>query len=108
MNTIPKTKQSSSDYFSKPLPLSDKFVNPKRDWMILLILLSIFIVSSMGFDYYMYEKIVSGDMYISVKREDLTIESLKSGDLKKVLDIFEMKKINITKLKLENLVDPSI
>jgi hypothetical protein len=56
----------------------------------------------------MYQHIVSGDMYISVNKEDLVVENLNSNDLQKILDNFENKKSNIMNLKLENLVDPSI
>ncbi|MFH1454794.1 MAG: hypothetical protein ABIF22_00485 [bacterium] len=108
MNNIPKIKLSLDNSLSKPIPLSGGIVNPKRDWNILIILFLVFIVSSMGFDYYMYQQIVSGDMYVSVARTEIVIENLKSDDLKKILDNFETKKSKITTLKLENLVDPSL
>ena len=108
MNNNPQTKLLASDSLSKSMFLFGNIVNPKREWGILIILFVIFIVASIGFDFYMYQQIVSGDMYISVKREDLVIENLKSNDLQKILDNFETKKAKITTLKLENLVDPSI
>ena len=108
MNTIPKTKSTSTEFLSKPLPLSSDLVNPKRDWMILIITFIIFILIVVSFDAYMYQEIVSGDMYISVNREDLFIENLKSDDLRKVISVFETKKTNVINLKLENLTDPSI
>jgi len=106
MNNIPKIKLPFSDTLQGFL--SNKIVNPKRDWKILLTLLIIFILISLGFDFYMYRQIVNGDMYISVKREELVIENLKSNDLQKILNNFETKKTNITTLKMENLIDPSI
>lgn len=106
MNSV-KTKIQNNNQ-SKELSLSDKIVNPRRDWNILLILFVVFIVASIGFDTYMYLQIVSGDMYVSVNRSDLTIEALKTTELQKILDNFEAKKVKITTLKIENLVDPSL
>lgn len=82
--------------------------NPKRDWIILITFFVIFFIASLIFDGYFYNKIVSGDMYVSVSRDDLTVEELKSDDLKKVLNNFEEKKAKITNLKLEKVIDPSI
>ncbi len=104
MNDTQKNKILANE----PTRWSEKIVNPKRNWKILIILFAVFIVASLGFDFYMYKKIASGDMYIDVTREELTIENLKSDDLKKILDNFETKKATITTIKLENMIDPSI
>jgi hypothetical protein len=88
--------------------LFEQIVNPKRDWSILIILFIILIISSIGFDIYIYKQIVNGDMYVTVKRDELVVESLKSNDLKRILNNFESKKANVVNLKIENLVDPSI
>lgn len=106
MSTTPKTKSYLD--FSRTLPLPREIVNPKRDWMILLGLLTIFIIAAIAFDGYMYRKIVSGDMYVSVKREELVVEDLKTSDLDKIILNFNSKRVNISNLKLENLTDPSI
>ena len=108
MNNIPKIKLSLDNPLSRPIFLPRGIVNPKRDWNILIILFIVLITSSVGFDFYMYQHIVSGDMYVSVTKTELVIENLKSDDLKKILENFETKKSKITTLKLENLVDPSI
>lgn len=93
---------------AKYLPLSREWVNPKRDWMTLIAILSLLIILAMGFDMYMYKQIVSGDMYVSVKKDELTIETLKKDELRKILDTYEFKKVNVIDLKTTNLVDPSI
>ena len=108
MNNNSKNKLIYTDSHSESSFFSKNIVNPKRDWNILIILFGIFIIASIGFDFNMYQQIVGGDMYISLKREELIIENLKSSDLKKILDNFETKKSMILTLKLENLVDPSI
>ena len=108
MNDIPKIKLPYNIYLSRQFFLSEKIVNPKRDWNILSILFAIFIVVSVGFDYYMYQQIVGGDMYVSVKKEELVIETLKVNDLQKIVDSFELKKNIIINIKIENLVDPSL
>jgi hypothetical protein len=101
-------KLSPNESVSKSMFLFGNIVNPKRDWNILIIIFMVFTLGSVGYDYYLYQQIVSGDMYISVTREDIVVENLKSNDLQKILDNFEAKKAKITTLKLENLVDPSI
>ena len=108
MNPIQKIKLPTSNVQPAPFRLSGKIVNPKRDWKILIILLATFIVASVGFDAYIYLQIVSGDMYVSVGRQDLVIENLKTSALQAIASTFENKKAKITTLKLENLVDPSI
>ena len=108
MNNSPKIKLPSNNPSAKTIHLSGKIVNPRRDWNILIILFFVFILASIGFDLYMYLQIKSGDMYISVNKSELTIENLKSADLKKILDKFESKKVIITTLKLEKLIDPSL
>ena len=108
MNDTSKTKSSLNNHTFRSMFLSEKIVNPKRDWKILIILFIILITASIGFDFYMYKQIVNGDMYISVTRTDLSIENLKSDDLQNILNNFENKKANMTALKLKNLVDPSI
>jgi len=108
MNNTTKNKTSFNNFLFKSVFLSKNAISPKRDWIILIVLFIIFIITSICFDYYMYKKIISGDMYISVKREELVIENLKSNDLKNIQNNFEMKEINTINLKLKNLVDPSI
>ena len=108
MDNLSKNNLSSSMSFLNAAFSSEKIVNPKRDWIILIILFFVFILAAVRFDFYLYQQIVSGDMYVSVSRDDLVIENLKSNDLQKILDTFEAKKSKIMTLKLENLVDPSI
>jgi hypothetical protein len=87
---------------------SGKLVNPKRDWPILLFLSVVFILISVGFDVYMYLQISSGNMYVTISKNELVIESLDSSTLQNILNDFENKKANIADLKIDNLVDPSI
>lgn len=108
MDNISQIKSLASNSLREKSFFLENIVSPKRDWSILLIIFSVLIIISIGFDFYMYQKIVSGDMYVSVKKDELMVETLKSNDLKNITDNFEFKKSNITKLKLENLVDPSI
>jgi len=108
MDNIPKIKLLLNNSFFMKILSSEKIINPRRDWDILVISLVIFVLISIGFNLYMYQQIVSGDMYVSVKTTDLVIENLKTDDLQKVLNNFENKKTNTKTLKLENLVDPSI
>jgi len=102
MNITQKIKSIYNKFFS------GQTFDVKRDWNILLVIFLILLLASIGFDISMHQKIVSGDMYVSVNRNELIIENLKSNDLKKILDNFENKKAKITTLKMQNLVDPSI
>jgi hypothetical protein len=83
-------------------------INPKRNWKILLIIFIILILISLGFDGYMYRMIVNGDMYVSINKKEIVIGKLKSDDLKNILDSFVSKKAQITNLKVQNLIDPSL
>lgn len=105
---VSQNKLSSSSLLSRSISLPGKIVNPLRDWNILIIIFIFFIIISVGFDFYMYRQIVNDEMYVGVKREELVIENLKSDDLQKILTNFEGKKANMTNLKPQNLVDPSI
>lgn len=95
MNSIFKIKSLINIFFQKQISLSEKIVNPKRDWNILIFFFIIFILISVIYDYYIYQKITKGEIYISINKEDLVIENLKSDDLQKILDNFEIKENNI-------------
>ena len=85
-----------------------KKINPNRDWVVLLIIFGILLISTIVFNFYFYINISNGDMYINVSREELVLKSLKIDSLKKVVDNFESKKEIISKLKVEYIIDPSI
>ena len=87
---------------------SNKIINPRRDWIILIVLFLIMIISAIIFDASFYTKISNGDMYVSVSREELNLENLKTGDLKKLIEDFESKKEIISNLKIKYLIDPSL
>ncbi len=108
MDNSLKTKLQNINLLSTPIFLSKNIVNPRRDWIILISIFIALIILSLGFDFYMYQKIISGGMYISVNKEELVVENLKHNELKNILDNFESKKTKTAELKLDNLVDPSI
>lgn len=97
-----KNSAISQFFFSRGI------VDPQRDWIILIILFVVAIIGCVTFDVYMYSKIVSGDIYVSVSREDLLVENLKRDNLKNILNSFDTKKEEIKELKISNLVDPSL
>ena len=97
-----ENKLLSNNYVSK------KIVNPCRDWVVLVVLLLIMIVSSITFDFITYQKIVRGEMYISVKKEELTLVNLEKDKINIILDNFQQKKDYISKIKIESIIDPSI
>ncbi len=83
-------------------------VRPQRDWEILITVLLVLILSSIAFDLSLYAKITSGEMYVTVNKQDLNVESLNASGLKSVVDDFDLRKENIAGLKADNLVDPSL
>jgi hypothetical protein len=87
---------------------SIKKINPCRDWMILLIVSGVFIISSSIFDLLFYNNISNGEMYVNINKEDLNLGNLKVDVLKSVVDNFESRKEKISQMEIEYIVDPSI
>lgn len=108
MNNNSNDKTINNNSILKTIFLSGKIVNPRREWYILVGLFIIFILASIGFDFYMYQQTTSEDMFVSVSRADLSIENLKTSDLQKIISNFQAKEEAITMLKIGNLVDPSL
>jgi hypothetical protein len=107
-NTNKIQVSTEKEILSNPAFSSVKMINPRRDWTILVGLFVIFVIGVIAFDYRMYKKTVSGDMYVSVKRDELIVEDLKVSNIKDVLSTFENKKNIINTLKLEKVSDPSL
>ena len=106
MNNV-KNGLSENKFLSRLLS-SRKIINPKREWTILLIFFSLMLLAFLLFDEITYQKISSGEMYISVNKSELNIEVLKVDELKKLINDFELKKEKIAALRIMNLIDPSI
>ena len=87
---------------------SDRIVRPKRDWKILVTFFAGMIFVALCFDIFFYQKIASGSMYISVNKDTLTIENLKSAELESIIDQFQAKETKAAGLKLGHVVDPSL
>ncbi len=87
---------------------SKNLINPKRDWIIICLLIATFAILFVIFDLYAYKNIVNGDMFVSVNKSDLKLETLRIDDLKKVLADFEAKKSMSQSVKIEHSVDPSL
>ena len=88
--------------------LSNKIVGSKRDWIILMCVFLALIISVVVFDFVIYTKISSGEMYVSINRSELNLENLKTAELKKLIENFEAKTQKVTSLKIEPVIDPSI
>ena len=93
---------------SNNLYLSKKIINPFRDWLILIALFTVMIIYFVVFDSLTYNKIIKGEMYISVEKEELTFVKLNREELKSIIDKFEGKKDYVSKMKIELLSDPSM
>ena len=102
IKNILKNNISDNNYISKNI------IKPCRDWFFLLTFLIIAIIFSVFFDIFTYQKIIKGEMYISVGKEELILVKLEKEKLKNITDSFEQKKEYISKARIDNVVDPSI
>ncbi len=105
---IRKINSFFNNFFVGKFFNSNKIINPKRDWIILIALFLIMIISVLSFDLITYERIANGDMYVSVSKDELNLENLKTDALKKLIENFESKSAKISSLKIEPSIDPSI
>jgi|GEM_PF-6621325 len=87
---------------------SNKVINPKRDWILLIILFLVMLVCAITYDSLIYTKISNGEMYVSINRNELNLENLKIDELKKLIDNFESKSAKISSLKIGPSIDPSL
>jgi hypothetical protein len=76
---------------------SKKIIHPKRDWTILLVLLFVFYISDIIFGIYMYRKITSGNMYVTVPNSELRVEVLKTEKIHTLISDYESRKAELIK-----------
>ncbi|MDD4804189.1 MAG: hypothetical protein PHN69_03360 [Candidatus Pacebacteria bacterium] len=88
--------------------ISKNSIKPCREWIVLIVLLFVMIISSIIFDIITYQKIIRGEMYVSVGKDELIFVKLEKDKLKDITDRFEEKKEYVSKAKIENIVDPSM
>lgn len=107
---MPETKKNFTfeNTFMNKIFGSRKTINAPRDWSILLGIFSVLIIGSLFFDAYTYNNISSGEMYITVKRSELHLETVNVKNLTTLLNFFEVKRQNYSQLKVDNLSDPSL
>jgi hypothetical protein len=96
-----------SGLFDKIL-FSKKIINPRRDWTVLVIFLFILIIGALAFDGLMYEKIASGEMYVSVERSELNLQPLHVGAMQQVISDYQSRAENISSIRTKNFIDPSL
>ncbi len=99
---------SFENTFTNKIFGSEKTIDASRDWKILLGIFFVMIVGSLIFDAFTYNNISSGEMYITVNRSELHLETININNLTALLNFFEAKKTKTASLTVENLVDPSI
>jgi hypothetical protein len=83
-------------------------IHPKRDWNMLIIFFSIMLIASVFFDIFIYTQIANGGMYVSVNKNELAIETLKTDQLKSLISEFQLRQTEITTMKETSSIDPSI
>ncbi len=87
---------------------SRKIINPVRDWISIIIIFSVFVAFDLVFDGIMYSRITSGEMYISVPSSSIKVEMLKTDEIQSIINDYESRKTEISKMSPKNLVDPSL
>ena len=83
-------------------------IKPRRDWKVLVVLLIVMFLGIMSFDAFLYYKNVGGEMYVSIDKNDIYLQKIKSANLNLVIQNFENKKTAFATLKRSLLIDPSL
>lgn len=84
-------------------------INPSRDWKAILAFVFVAGVMIIGFSAFLYWKINSGGFLTTFIKNDLPIETIDRGELKKIIGIYESKEKKFQILKNEKpvAIDPS-
>lgn len=87
---------------------SNEIVHPRKDWIILLVVFFVMLASAAIYDLSIHQDIASGEMYVSVNKSDLKLQSIDAKALENVVVSFESKKSRMATLKIQKLIDPSL
>lgn len=84
-------------------------INPNRDWKAILVFIFVAGIAIIVFSVSLYWKINSDGLLATSIKDDLPIETIDRGELKKVIEIYESKKKEFQILKNEKpvAIDPS-
>ncbi len=83
-------------------------INPRKSWRILLYVCLIISIVGFVFDYYLYTFVSREPLYVEVPGEEMKIERLKVEKIKNIIAFFDSKIEKSLKLKVGNLIDPSL
>jgi len=103
-----KLNFSFENFSFKTVFTSQKLISPRRDWIILLACAALALGAALTFDAFMYTQITSGEMYVSVNKDQLDLQPLKTDQLKAILDNFQNRSVASTSLKVGTQIDPSL
>jgi hypothetical protein len=104
-----KTKKYFNNIFAnKGTSLFSGKLNPRRDWGILIWSFILIVIVFMAFDAYVYFGTDNGDMYVGLDNSELVIERLNTNKLSDVIKRFEVKRMELSDLKREPLIDPAL
>lgn len=87
---------------------SNEIVHPRRDWIVLLVVFLVMLLGAAAYDLSIHQDIASGEMYVSVDKTDLKLQSVNTKALENVVNDFESKRAEMSGLKMQKLVDPSL
>jgi hypothetical protein len=104
---IPKIDLSNNKIWNR-IFVRKNIIHPKRDWIILTVFFIAMLLSAIIFDAFLYLRIVSGDMYISIDKNELVLENLESSEIEFVIDGFELRKDQVDSLRDGIIRDPSL
>ncbi len=96
-------------FSSKEANIPKAKIAPYCDWRIVVIIFSVGLVLSLGFNSYVFFEINSGSFFVTTPSGEESAKFNKDG-LSKVLEELSAKEATFEKLKTENIsvVDPSL
>ncbi len=83
-------------------------INPRRDWIILMVISATIFLGAIFYDYSFYKRVSTGEMYISVNKDELTLEALNVDELKKILQLYKDKSDFTSQFQTMHSIDPSL
>jgi len=83
-------------------------INPKRDWVILLIAFVFLIICFAILNFRIYKVTSSRELFIDISKEEIVVDKVKTEEMKSAVSKFEERQMQFNSLKPVRLIDPSI
>ncbi len=103
-----KINKKNNNQVLDNIHISPSYINPSRDWVLLLSISLLIMIGFVIFDYSIYKKIIKGQMYISIEEKELTLEKLDKQKINNLILEFNERIEYISNIKIQRNIDPSI